>query len=139
MAWMTSVPVRFGWIDEAGIVYYPRIYEALHEAFEDFWSHLGRPYPEVLHGDGVGYPSVHIESDFRGPLRYGDSLCVELEVASIGRRSVVWTYRGRRGPEGPIAMEASVTTACVDVASFSSREVPEEHRHLLEPHLMSAG
>ena len=44
----TSILVRFGDLDAAGIAYYPNLVNLLHEAFEDFFrGHVGRPFPEV--------------------------------------------------------------------------------------------
>ena len=45
----TTILVRFGDLDAAGIAYYPNLVNFLHEAFEDFFAgHVGRPYPEVF-------------------------------------------------------------------------------------------
>ena len=44
MPFRTQVPVRFGDVDHAGIVYYPRFFIYFHEAFEDFFNENGFPY-----------------------------------------------------------------------------------------------
>ena len=45
----TELKVRFGDIDHAGIVYYPRISHYCHVAFEEFFSdRIGIPYHSVL-------------------------------------------------------------------------------------------
>jgi len=65
----TRVLVRFGDLDGAGIAYYPNLVNFLHEAFEDFFAgHVGRPYPEV-YGEGIGFPTVKVEMEFRSPER----------------------------------------------------------------------
>ena len=41
-AFVTQLQVRFGDVDPAGIVYFPKIYDYIHEAFEDLWNvHMG--------------------------------------------------------------------------------------------------
>ena len=40
----TTILVRFGDLDAAGIAYYPNLVNFLHEAFEDFFvGHVGKP------------------------------------------------------------------------------------------------
>ena len=86
MAFRTTIPVRFGDVDHAGIVYYPRFYIYFHEAFEDLFNQAGHSYFKMLDGDRIGFPTVHVETDFKAPLRYGDSLDIDLVVThySIG-------------------------------------------------------
>lgn len=136
MSYRTSYHVRFGDIDGAGIVYYPRLFDYFHMAFEDFWREaLSRDYPAVLMQERVGYPAVHIESDFVAPVKYGDRFEIEVSVRRIGEKSVTWIYEGHRHPDDLVFLRAAVTTACVDMDRFESREVPETHRALLEPHV----
>ena len=128
--------VRFGQVDRAGIVYYPTLYDTFHTAFEEFWREAaGRPYDRVLEDEGVGYPAVHVETDFRAPLRYGDGYEVAVTVARLGERSVTWHYRGFREGAGEPFLDARITTACVDMGTWRSRAVPADHRRLLEPYL----
>ena len=61
-AFTTSVQVRFGHVDPAGIVYFPRIYDYLHEVFEEVWErHVDERYYKILSQDRVGFPLVHSE------------------------------------------------------------------------------
>jgi 4-hydroxybenzoyl-CoA thioesterase len=133
-----DVKVRFGDIDHAGIVYYPRFFHYLHVAFEELFDReFGRSYPEVLDDEHVGFPVVRTEADYRAPARYGDVLRIEVTCARIGGRSVTLRYRARRAADGVVCMEAQVTTACVDLRSFGSQDVPPRYRDLfarfLEP------
>ena len=63
----TSILVRFGDLDAAGIAYYPNLVNFLHEAFEDFFTgHVGRPYPRVFE-EGLGASALVGDHPFRGP------------------------------------------------------------------------
>ena len=130
MAYRTSIQVRFGDVDHAGIVYYPRFYIYFHEAFEDFFNDAGMAYHRMLDGEHVGFPTVHVETDFRQPLRYGDSLDVELTVPKLSRRSATFRYVGYRHRDGVHCVTATITTACVDMKSFQAREIPDHMREL---------
>ena len=60
-----EIPVRFGDVDHAQIVYYPRFYHFFHIAFEELFAQgLGVPYARVMAGEHIGYPSVRTECDY---------------------------------------------------------------------------
>ena len=61
-SYVTNLKVRFGDIDHAGIVYYPRISNYFHVAFEEFFSdRVGLPYHELLDERRLGFPAVRSE------------------------------------------------------------------------------
>jgi 4-hydroxybenzoyl-CoA thioesterase len=128
----TRVRVRFGDEDHAQIVYYPRFFNFFHIAFEDFFNDQGLPYQDVLDRDGVGFPTVHVETDFRRTLRFGDIFEVELTVERIGTSSAVFHYVGRK--EGEVAAEARMTVVCVEMKTWRPRPIPERYRALFERH-----
>ena len=130
MAFRARIQVRFGDVDHAGIVYYPQFFIYFHEAFEDFFNTNGFPYDQLLNKRRVGFPTVHIECDYRLPLRYGDALDVELSVPHVSDRSAVFHYVGYRKLDGKQACVASITCACVNLETFESVEVPEDLRSL---------
>lgn len=129
MTFRTPLSVRFGDVDSAGIVYYPRFLHYCHVAMEEFFgAGLGRPYPQVLGDERFGFPAVHLDVDFRRPLRYGDQLEVEVQVLALGRTSATWRFRvfPRGGAEA--SAEARVVTAGIDLDSFRPRPVPDWFR-----------
>jgi len=126
--------IRFGEVDQAQVVYYPRLLHFCHLAMEDFFEDKGGlPYAELVRDRGVGFPAVHLESDFQKPMRFGDRVTITLDVVSVGRSSVVTRYRFLKDDGTPCA-EVRVTTACIDMERFASREIPDDVRRLLEAH-----
>jgi len=130
MAYTTRVRVRFGDEDHAQIVYYPRFFNFFHIAFEDFFGDQGHPYQQVLDVDGVGFPTVHIETDFSRTLRFGDIFEVEVTVEKIGRTSALFHYVGRK--QGEVAAEARMTVVCVDMKTWQPVPIPDKYRALFE-------
>lgn len=130
MPFRTQVPVRFGDVDHAGIVYYPRFFIYFHEAFEDFFDENGHAYHELLNARRVGFPTVHIETDYKLPLRYGDALDIELSVPKLGDRSATFRYVGYRHRDGLHACTSEITCACVDMSTFKSTPIPDDLRAL---------
>lgn len=118
----TSILVRFGDLDPAGIAYYPNLVNFLHESFEDFFrGHVGRPYPEVYR-EGIGFPTVRVEMEFLSPVHYGDQVDVAVVVEKIGRSSVQIRYEG--SVRGTPVFRARNVAVTVDMKSFRSMEMP---------------
>jgi 4-hydroxybenzoyl-CoA thioesterase len=59
MAFQARIRVRFGDIDYAGIVYYPRFLHYFHVALEEFFeAEVGIDYPAILNRHRLGFPTV---------------------------------------------------------------------------------
>ena len=132
MAFRTSVPVRFGDVDYAGIVFYPKFFIYFHEAFEQFFEDARISYERLLAERRVSFPTVHIEVDYKAPLKYGDRLDLEVTVAKLGNRSATFRYAGYRHADGKHAVTALITTACVDMNRFAAIDIPDDLRALFE-------
>ena len=126
----TQILVRFGDLDAAGIAYYPRLVNFLHEAFEDFFrGHVGRTYPEVF-GEGLASPTVKLEMEFLSPVHYGDQVDIGVSIEHIGRTSVRIRYEG--SVKGTPVFRARNTVVMVDMKTFRSIPIPEWLRSRLE-------
>ena len=128
--------VRFGHVDPAGIAYYPRIYDYVHEAFEELWDvHVGERYYYLLGEKRIGFPLVHSEVDFQHPLRFGDRPIVRITCFRLGRSSLGLRYL-YTVDEVP-CVDARMTTVCVRLDSLESLEIAPAWRakfaELLEP------
>jgi len=119
----TTILVRFGDLDAAGIAYYPNLVNFLHEAFEDFFAgHVGRTYPEVF-GAGLASPTVKVEMEFLSPVRYGDRVLIAVVVERIGRTSVEVRYAG--SVLGRPVFRARNTMVIVDMKTFRPTPIPD--------------
>ena len=126
----TSILVRFGDLDAAGIAYYPNLVNYLHESFEDFFAgHVGRPYPEV-YGEGIAFPTVKVEMEFLHPVHYGDRVDVTVIVERLGRSSVQIRYEGAVGAR-PVFRARNVAVV-VDMRSFRPIQIPPWLRERFE-------
>ncbi len=125
--------MRFGDVDPAGILYYPRLYHYLHMAMEEaFAAELGVGYAELVGQRRRGFPTVSVETDFRRPLAHGDEIEVELAVERVGRSSCAWRYRVFRSGESEPAVESRHVTANMDLDTGRALEIPTELRAALE-------
>jgi len=133
MAFRAHIKVCFGDIDNAGIVYYPRFVHYFHIAKEEFFStELGIDYATLVRNHSLGFPTVHLEADFKKRLHYGDCLAVEVRIADVGKTSVTWDYKVMRPQEeDEIVAEGRNITVCVNLKSFQ-KTLPDWLRTLLE-------
>lgn len=133
MPFRSSLTIRFGDIDHAGIVYYPRFLHYFHVALEEFFpARLGIEYPTLINKHRIGLPTVHLETDFSRPLRYGDKIEVEVGVRDIGRTSISFSYRVfKPGVEKPLIVGYNIVV-CMDMEKFRKIEVPDWLRRTLQ-------
>jgi YbgC/YbaW family acyl-CoA thioester hydrolase len=127
----TSKIVRFGHVDPAGIAYFPRIYEFLHEAFEELWErHVGARYDRLILERRLGFPLVHSQVDFAGPLHFGDRALVRVTCFKLGHASLGLRYRFE--VDGQERVHARMITACIDMDRLKSVPMPDEFRQAFE-------
>ena len=125
------IQVRFGDVDRAWIVYYPRIFDYFHQVFEGYFEERVKiPYPDAIQKMRVGFPAVRWEVDFLSPLKYGDKLPVRFSVARIGRTSVTFRYEILRGKKALV--RALGTTVAVDMRTFKPIPIPARLRRAFE-------
>jgi 4-hydroxybenzoyl-CoA thioesterase len=141
------MPVRFADVDHAGIVYYPRFFHYFHIAFEEFFrARLGsRSYVALLDEERIGFPAVSAHCDYKAPLRFGDTMAIDMSIERMGERSITLRYRvyrcpepgpGGLGPDGPegdgavLAAEGTTTSAVVDLDAFRPTPIPPHLRQL---------
>lgn len=125
MTYSAEFDVRFGDIDQAHVIYYPRFFHYFHQAFERWFGEaLGVPYPQLVGEHGIGFPSVRVETDFTSPLRYGDRMRISIEVDDIGKRSLTLDYTIYRVADNVLCARAKITTVAID-GEFRSMTIPD--------------
>jgi 4-hydroxybenzoyl-CoA thioesterase len=126
-SFQTMLKVKFGDVDPAGIVYFPRIYEYLHDVFEELWEdHVGQRYYHLLLEQKIGFPLVHSDVDFSSPLRFGDRATVKVTCFKLGESSLGLRYRILMNDR--LCVEARQTTVCVHVDTMDKFPMPESFR-----------
>ena len=133
MAFRSQLKIRFGDIDHAGIVYYPRFLHYFHVALEEFFGQkLGIDYPILINEHRIGLPTVHLETDFNRPMRYGDRIEVEVSVSKIGKTSITFGYSVfKQGEDKPWVVGHNVVV-CLDMNTFKKIDIPDWLRQRLE-------
>lgn len=133
MTFSREFRVPFGAVDQARVIYYPRFFDFFHRTFEEwFGDALGTSYAWLVTEENLGFPSVKVETEFLRPVRYGERLRVDLELAAIGRRSITMQYTAVRLPDGEVSARATVKKAMVQNDTFVSVDIPSHWRRRFE-------
>lgn len=129
MPFTTRITVRFGDIDPAGLVYYPRLFHYLHIAMEEFFAaRCGVSYQKLLADERLGFPVVNARAEFFAPLVYGDEAEVEVFVSQTGRSSATFEYTIRRACSGQVCARATLVQAAMNLDARRAVPVPEKYR-----------
>jgi 4-hydroxybenzoyl-CoA thioesterase len=124
MAYKTRIPVRFGDVDKAGIVYYPRIFHYLHIAQEDFFAeYVGTAYDRLISEERIGFPTV---SD--STLDYGDVLEIAVHISRVGRSSATFEFRVYKEGSDELRVRSSQVKVAVNMDTWEKVAIPEKYR-----------
>ena len=135
---MTQLDVRFGDVDPAGIAYYPRIFEFIHQATEALWDvHVGRRYFYLLSEERLGFPLVHSEVQFKHPLNFGDRPIVKIRAFKVGTSSLGLRYTFLVNDIE--CVDARMTVVCVKLDGLESTPIPPAYRARFEELLEEDG
>jgi len=113
--------------DAAGRIYFARLLERAHEAYEAFLRSVHLPI-ETWIADGPQLPIVHAEADFLASMTLGQELRVSLMVYKLGRTSFTLDYRFL-GTDGDLL--ATARTVHVALSNGEPVPLPERLREVL--------
>ncbi|MBK6528569.1 MAG: acyl-CoA thioesterase [Deltaproteobacteria bacterium] len=128
-------PVRFAEVDAARIVYFARYLDFCHDALEALFAALPGGYPQLIMVRGIGIPSVHIEADYKAPLRYGDTALIDVSVERIGARSVTFHHAISRAADGVSCASIRQVVVLCRLDELVPVDIPDDVRTLLSQHL----
>jgi 4-hydroxybenzoyl-CoA thioesterase len=124
-------PIRFAEVDAAKIVFFARYLDFCHDAIEAMFGELPGGYAEMIVKRDLGVPSVHLEVDYKAPLRYGDVAIIETAVERIGTRSITLFHTFLRKADGVLCATIRQVVVTTKLQAMESVDVPEDVRALL--------
>jgi 4-hydroxybenzoyl-CoA thioesterase len=127
-------PVKFEDVDAANIVFFARFFNYGHEAMESLLSGLDGGYVRLVMERKIGMPAVHVECEFKAPLRFGDVARIQVTVPHIGTKSCSYNYAMYRARDGVLAANLRHVCAVSDLTILKAIVIPDDVRALLEQH-----
>jgi 4-hydroxybenzoyl-CoA thioesterase len=129
-------PILFSHCDPAGIVYFPRFFDLLHRAMEDWFTFgLEERFADFIMKKKLGIPTVGTKVDFVGPARFGDLLKVELRVANLGSSSIELLIDSF--VDGRPCFKARHTVCVFSSETYKAVPIPPELRGRMEPYVVA--
>jgi len=99
--------------DAGGVVYHARYLGFFERGRTEFFRDRGFSVLQ-LHEQGILFPVVRMEIDFRLPARLDDLVRVRTELAEAGKSSFIMIQRLYRVADDKLLAEGRVTLVCVD-------------------------
>lgn len=122
-----SLPVRFTHTDPAGYVFFPRYFDMLQAAVEDWFTNaLGQSYADLYNLRRLGTPAAATQARFARPSRMGDRLSVAVLLEHLGTSSLRLRFFGTGG--GELRLEAVSTLVMISRDDGRPRPVPDDLR-----------
>jgi 4-hydroxybenzoyl-CoA thioesterase len=120
--------IHFSQCDPAGIVFFPRIFDLLHEIVEDWFSEgLGCPWGEELIGSrNLRVPTLALGAEFLHAMQLGDRLRCHLWVTNLGRSSVQLALAA--SVHGHKCVRSDWTVCLIDHSTFRAVPIPSDLR-----------
>lgn len=132
MSFVSHNIIRFADVDPAGIVFYPRYFEKLNGAVEDWFAQVVGVDFATLHMDlKLGVPTVSIEADFSAPCRLGERVDIVLDVERLGTSSLGLRFAFQA--EGETRLKGRATLVCMSLETHRSAPWPEAMRPHMQP------
>lgn len=132
--------VEFSETDMAGIMHFSNFFRWMEACEAAFYRSLGLTLASFAPGGVVGWPRVRATCDYKGPLRFNDTVEVRLLVKEVRTKAVVFVFQfrktdadGRVRPD--IVAQGEITAVCVtsDAAGrMIAQPIPADVRAKLE-------
>lgn len=129
-------PILFAHCDPAGIAYFPRLFDILHNAMEDWFTYgLEERFADFLMKKQLGTPTVNTSADFLSPARFGDSLRMELRVVKLGRSAIELLVDGHIGERA--CMRFKHTVCIFSRETLRAVPIPDDLRGRMTAYLIA--
>lgn len=121
--------VEFADTDQAGMMHFSNFFRFMEFAEQEYLRSRGLSVTWQEAGENYGFPRVSAKCDFAHPARFEQTLEIQVEVESIGSKSV--TYRFEFHYEGAVLARGAMTSVCcraVPGGAIESVHIPPEFR-----------
>ncbi len=126
-----AVEGRVYWADSdaAGIAHFTSFLKYCERAEEEYiFNVMGDPGGGI---PGIVFPRVHVECDYRVPLRVHDRFRVEIVGVEPGRTSIRWRFKIVNLTLQDVSAECSIVSVAVDSRTGRPVPLPEGLRRAL--------
>ena len=102
---------------------------------ERLFDALPGGYAALITERRIGFPAVHVTTDFAAPIRYGDTARITAKVTKLGTTSCHFNFAYARASDGVAIATATNVHVCTSLATMTKLPLPADIRATLEAHL----
>jgi acyl-CoA thioester hydrolase len=127
----SRLQVQWADVDIAGIMYFAAYWRFAEYAEMKLFDELGFPYDRVFDEYDFWLPRVRAEAEYHAPALMNDWLRMRTHLERVGASSARWQtvfFNERTGRAGAVL---SITAACIDRATTTTRPMPGAIRQAL--------
>lgn len=110
--------------DAGGVVYHGTYLSFFERGRTEYFRERGLSVKQ-LHDDGIVFPVIRLEIDFKAPALLDDLLLISTELVKVGKTSFTMKQRCSRESDDKLLVEATVTLVCVSPGMKPRRLPPE--------------
>lgn len=125
--------VNFYDCDPAGIIFFSRVFDFAHSAYEQFIQSIIKD-EDYWNNDKYVVPIIKSESTYIKPMRYGDGITINVNVSELRLSSFELSYNMVSG-EGDLLCTVKTVHIFVDKKSWKKIEIPEYIKNEFENYL----
>jgi YbgC/YbaW family acyl-CoA thioester hydrolase len=124
MAFEVKRKINFYDCDAAGVLFFARIYELCHSAYEELIESF-KIDEDYWNNENYIVPIIKSEASYHKPLRYGELVKVEIKVAQLKSSSFELNYECRN-ERGEITNKVRTVHVCVDKKTWKKKEMDKK-------------
>ena len=130
--------VRFNHTDPASYVFFPRYFEMLQAAVEDWFTiALGISYARLVNDQRIGFPTARTECEFFHPSRLGDTVDTTIYVEHMGNASLHIVFVG--SVDGQERLRARSVLVCISLETGKSQPLSDDMRVQIDAYIRRQG
>jgi YbgC/YbaW family acyl-CoA thioester hydrolase len=115
--------INFYDCDPAGILFFGRIFELCHSAYEEMIASFNLKENYWSNEDYI-VPIITSEASYKKALKYGEIVTINIKVAQLKSSSFELNYECKN-EQGIVTNEVRTVHVCVSKGDWNKRELPE--------------
>lgn len=128
--------ISFDQADPAGILFFGNIYTISHQALEQFIQHIGIRWEEWFNDSLLGAPIVHVDTQFKKPIRAGETYSVHINCFKLSQSTVGFQYEYINADSNETHALVKTVHTFVDKAKLQKTNMPQIFHERLNRYLI---
>lgn len=122
--------IRLNDCDPAGIVFFARVYDMAHEAFEAMLIEFQNPIQKIIFDSEIIYPLVESCAKYQKPLKLGNNIIIQVKLDSISENA--FTLKFEFQLDSKIMCIVNTTQVSINKSNWQKTPIEENFRTNLE-------